>query len=144
MLGANRTITIFNRYIDADRKERWAGTVIKDVSWQYSHAAQTGKEGMQTSETCTIRIPVGADTQGKDFVSRRSFLQNQDGAWTASPRDKVVLGEVEGAPDDDTLPTWLEKNCDAVITINAVSDNRGNFQGTFLGKLLPHIRIGGF
>lgn len=100
MLGANRTITIFNRYIDADRKERWAGTVIKGVSWQYSHAAKTNKEGMQASETCTIRIPAGADTQGKDFVSRRSFLQNQDGAWTASPRDKVVLGKVEGAPDD--------------------------------------------
>lgn len=67
MLGANRTITIFNRYIDADRKERWAGTVIKGVSWQYSHAAQTGKEGMQTSETCTIRIPTNADTQGKSL-----------------------------------------------------------------------------
>ncbi len=144
MLGANRTITIFNRYIDADRKERWAGTVIKGVSWQYSHAAKTNKEGMQASETCTIRIPVGADTQGKAFVSRRFFLQNQIGMWTVSPKDKIVLGEIWSAPDDDTLPTWLEKNCDAVITINAVSDNRGNFQGTFLGKLLPHIRIGGF
>lgn len=136
MLGASRTITIFNRYIDADRKEHWSGTVITGASWQYSHAAQTSKEGVQTSETCTIRIPTSADTQGKNFVSHRSFLQNQNGSWTAAPRDKVVLGEVESAPDDDTLPTWLEKNCDAVITISAVSDNRE--------KLLPHIRIGGF
>ena len=79
MLGADRTITIFNRYIDADRRERWAGTVIKGVSWQYSHAAKTNKEGMQASETCTIRIPAGADTQGKDFVSRRFFLSRWDG-----------------------------------------------------------------
>lgn len=136
MLGANRTITIFNRYIDADRKERWAGTVIKGVSWQYSHAAKTNKEGMQASETCTIRIPASADTQGKEFVSRCFFLQNQIGMWTVSPKDKIVLGEIWSAPDDDTLPTWLEKNCDAVITVHTVADNSG--------KLLPHIRIGGF
>ena len=135
MLGANKTITIFNRYMGTDRREHWAKTIISGASWQYSHSGQTSKEGLKTSENCAVRIPTGASTQGKEFVSPRSFVQRQGAAWTAAPRDKIALGEIWNAPEDDSLPTWLEKNCDAVITISTVADNRG--------KRLPHIRMGG-
>lgn len=136
MLAADKTITIFNRYVDSNRKEHWSATVITGVSWQAVCSSQTAKEGLRTSESCIVRIPNTADTQGKEFLFCRSFLQNQDKVWTASPRDKIVLGVVKSAPDDDTLPTWLEKNCDAVLTVSTVADNRRVRQ-------LPHIRIGG-
>lgn len=132
MLGADKTITIFNRYIDAEHRERWQATVITGVSWYYTRRSQVTKDGLSVTESCIIRVP-NSDT-AKRYVHPKLFAPN-DGSWTAAPKDKVVLGEISGAPEDDTLPTWLEKNCNNLVTVNAVNDNRG--------KPLPHIRIGG-
>lgn len=134
MLGTDKTITIFNRYIDAGHRERWQATVIAGASWYYSRSSQVTKDGLSVSESCIIRVPNSADANGKRYVYPKEFVPNDD-SWTASPKDKVVLGEISGAPEDNTLPTWLEKNCNNVITVNAVTDNRG--------KPLAHIRIGG-
>lgn len=131
MLGTDKTITIFNRYIDAEHRERWQATVIVGASWYYTRSSQTTKDGLSVSENCIVRVPNGA---AKRYVHPKAFAPNDD-SWTAAPKDKVVLGEISGAPEDDTLPTWLEKNCNNVVTVNAVTDNRG--------KPLPHIRIGG-
>ena len=131
MLGADKTITIFNHYIDAQHQERWQATIIVGASWYYTRNSQITKDGLSVSKSCIVRVPNGA---AKRYVNPKEFTPNDDN-WTAAPKDKVVLGEISGAPEDDTLPTWLEKNCNNVVTVNAVTDNRG--------KPLPHIRIGG-
>ena len=134
MLGTDKTITIFNRYIDGEHRERWQATVIVGASWYYTRSSQVTKDGLSVSESCIIRVPNSADANGKRYVYPKEFVPSDD-SWTASPKDKVVLGEISGAPKDDTLPTWLEKNGYTVLTVNEVTDNRR--------KPLPHIRIGG-
>ena len=134
MLAANNIITIFNRYTDNKRQERWQATVIDGASWCYTRTSRVTKDGLKESESCIIRIPNSARSGGNRYVDRKNFVPHDD-SWTACQKDKVVLGEISGAPEDDTLPTWLEKNCSNMVTINAATDNRC--------KPLPHIRIGG-
>lgn len=94
MLGTDKTITIFNRYIDAEHRERWQATVIVGASWYYTRSSQTTKDGLSVSESCIVRVPNGA---AKRYVHPKAFAPNDD-SWTAAPKDKVVLGEISGAP----------------------------------------------
>ena len=85
MLEANKTITLFNKYRDYDKNERWLKTVICGVSWFFSKSIIVSKEGKTEREVCTIRIPNSAKSEGKVYIDSKSFAKGKrEKHWTVS------------------------------------------------------------
>ena len=106
----NDTITVFNARLDPDVGGNvWAGTVITGVSWWATDAStvDASKGGLVAANKATIRIPLEADTGGKQYTDPVSYANAEDVSrlWTLKGGDIVVKAAVEGA---DWTPAKLK------------------------------------
>lgn len=73
-----RGITIFNRRIDADRRELYYPTAIKDASFAVSVGTDSGSPGVYSDNlTYRVRIPIYAETQ----AVRQYLPEKHTGLW---------------------------------------------------------------
>ena len=134
----NDTITVFNARVDPDEGGNvWVPTVITGVSWYATDAStvDASKGGLVAANKATIRIPVDADTGGKQYTDPVSYANAEDvsGLWTLKGGDIVVKAAVEG---DDWTPAELKATCADCVVILGVTDNRR-------APRTPHWRITG-
>lgn len=135
----NADITIFNkRYIKAERTEKFVPTVIRGVHLYYQKAV-SGNSDRKRNDSYTIRIPVDADTDGKEYVSQKEYAAIDDetcaGYWTLQPGALIVCGV---ADLETATETELARKFQDVITIMNFSDNR-----SCGSEALHHWRVGG-
>lgn len=134
----NDTITVFNARVDPDEGGNvWAPTVIAGASWYATDAStvDASKGGLVAANKATIRIPVKADTGGKQYTDPVSYANAEDvsGLWTLKGGDIVVKAAVEG---DNWTPAKLKKAYADCVTVLGVTDNRR-------APNAPHWRITG-
>ena len=78
MLACDQTCTLYHKSCDPDtRLDAWTATVLTGVSWYAKQGVTAGKDGLNSADTLTVRIPVEA---APDELS-------------ASPGDLIVKGE---------------------------------------------------
>jgi len=134
MIGFDKTITIYNQWIDpATKKALWPKTVIKGASWAGSQRVTTG-EGLTSNDGYSVRILVRNMDMGR-FLPRDKYtaLLDPTGYWTAQNGDIVVLGEGPEVVGGITEITRLFTDKFKVIAVH--TDN--------MTRLLPHLRLEG-
>lgn len=122
----NDTITVFNAYLDKDRgADIYLPTVISGVSW-YLHTVTTvdPSGGLRAANQLTVRIPAGADFNGKTYVDPLSFAAVADpsGLFTLKAGDTVARGDFSDV--GRVSPAALKSLTGEVGTVLAVTDNR--------------------
>lgn len=134
----NADITIFNKLLDPEtRRELMIPTVIRGVSLFNRRSSSAGSEEQSAKPTATIRIPIDADTSGKQYVDEVEYraLGAVSGAWTVQLGDIVVPYATErGAVTE----TDLKRIYSDVFAVSEFTDNttRGS-------RGMRHWRIGG-
>lgn len=134
----NGDITIFNKAYDREtRSELFVPTIIRGVH-VFNRVKGKGELQQEKSFSCQIRIPIDANTGGKEYVSQHGWIAAGDksGLWTIQLGDVVVLRAVE----EDALRNeteLLRKYLEAVV-VSTVTDNT-----TIGSKAVRHWRIGG-
>ena len=103
----NDVITVFNARVDPDEGGNvWAPTVIAGASWYATDAStvDASKGGLVAANKATIRIPVEADTGGKQYTDPVSYANAEDvsGLWTLKGGDIVVRAAVPEISDFGT------------------------------------------
>ena len=118
------TITLFNAKVDpATGYDVYTPTIIRGVSW-YRHAAvSVNSNGLQTASTCTIRIPMDADTAGKVYLSPAEYARLEDpaGYYTLTAGDIVVKGVMD---TPGLRPADIRNASSDMCTVKEVVDNR--------------------
>ena len=137
----NDTITVFNARVDPDEGGNvWVPTVITGASWFATDAStvDASKGGLVAANKATVRIPVEAGTDGKQYTDPVNYASAEDvsGLWTLKGGDIVVKGEVAGAPGVDWTPAKLKATYADCVTVLGVTDNRR-------APRAPHWRITG-
>ena len=126
MQQATETITVINRkYNAATGYDEWIPTVITGASWYSKLAASVTQAGLKTADTATVRIPVGADTQGRTYKSPAAYKAavSVSGAWTLARGDLIVRGTVTAAAGQSLTPADITAKHDDAYTIIGVTDN---------------------
>ena len=114
------TITVFNALYDWDLDhDTYHPTVIRGVSWYSDIAANVDSDGLQAANKFTIRIPVDADFNGKEYAEPNAY-NAPDTQWTLANGDFIARGEVTEAV---TKPDDVQKKHETV-TVLGVTDNR--------------------
>lgn len=134
----NDTITVFNARVDPDEGGNvWVPTVITGVSWYATDAStvDASKGGLVAANKAIIRIPLDADTGGKQYTDPVSYASAEDVSrlWTLKGGNIVVKTAVEGS---DWTPAKLKKAYADCVVILGVTDNRR-------APRAPHWRITG-
>lgn len=124
----NTAITVYNSYIDPTTKYKtYLPTVITGVSWFGDVQVNVSSDGLSSADMYTIRIPIDADFNNKQYLSPKDFLaipnDEMSKYWTISIGDTIVKGSVNDI-GDDAKPAKLEAKYDDVITVISVTDNR--------------------
>ena len=139
-MTTNADITIFNkRYDRTERTERFYGTKIKGVSLYFKKGVSSGDGGMSQDDKYIIRIPIDADTGGKQYVGQQEYKELSEKEfnlfWTLQPGAIIVTGLVE---QNTATETELMQNFQEVIVVTNFTDNRG--RGS---ESMWHWRVGG-
>lgn len=116
----SETITVYNARLDRERDTTvYVPTVIRGASWYGSMKSTVDASGLKAASQYTVRIPAGADTEGKSYTEAEGYRAADDvsGLFTLNEGDFIVKGAFA---DVLTLPP---KNT-VRITILAVTDNR--------------------
>ncbi|MBQ3304799.1 MAG: hypothetical protein IJH03_09710, partial [Clostridia bacterium] len=97
----NDAITVFNARVDPEVGGNvGVPTVITGVSWYATDAStvDASKGGLVAANKATIRIPVDADTGGKQYTDPVSYANAEDVSrlWTLKGGDIVVKAAMEG------------------------------------------------
>ena len=132
----DETITVFNnRYDPQSSSDKWEATVISGVSWYGTKSAGAGGQQLSPSNSIIIRIPVNADTEGKQYVEPIEYkrLDDVSGFFTLNEGDIIVRGEVDA---DFMTPAQAHKLYSGAIAILSVTDNRR-------APNAPHWRVNG-
>lgn len=123
MLYAHETITVYNRYLEGS-VEKWVGTVITPASWAMQTAAALTPEGMRFGTQAVIRIPEGADAQGKSYLPPGQWGPEKSAqSWTLRGGDRIARGEHETAPQGAAGMRSLPD----LVTVMEWADNRRGF-----------------
>lgn len=116
----NETITVYNARLDRDRDTTvYTPTVIRGASWYGSMKSTVDASGLKAASQYTVRIPAGADAEGKSYTEAERYRAAGDVSrlFTLNEGDFIVKGAFA---DVLTLPPQSM----AYITILAVTDNR--------------------
>lgn len=136
----NADITIFNRrYVKEDRTEKYVATRIRGVSFYGKRSSSSSGTEMTTDDTYTIRIPVSADMEGKEYVEEISYkgMTDEEAAlfWTLQKGAFIV----RGISDTDTMTEReLCETYPDVVIITDYTDNRDR-----CSDAMKHWRVGG-
>jgi len=87
----NSHITIYNKYTDNTRKEKYQRTVIRDVVWQAARAVYVSGAGMVRANTAFVMIPFA---RGADYLAPKAWQAAKSGKWTLQEGDVIVRGIV--------------------------------------------------
>lgn len=136
----NADITIFNkRYVREERTEKLVASRIHGVSLHLKKDTSSGDKELTKSDPCTIRIPIDADMEGKEYADQRSYEVMDDetypGYWTLQSGAFIVngLSDLETATETELREKYLD-----VIQIRNFTDNRDR-----CSDAMKHWRIGG-
>lgn len=119
----NDTITLYNRKFDPNVDcDVYNRTIIHGVHWFNSDATTVDNTGLKAANKVTIRIPIDADFEGKEYMQPKVYASttNPSVAFTLAAGDIVVLGI--GA--DDMRPAQIHDAYSDAMTILQVTDNR--------------------
>lgn len=133
---ATDTITVFNRYLDQiNDNDAWIGTVISGVSYFAQVKTAVTDKGLSSAETVSIRVPVDAECQGKQYVTPVAFASAEDKTdkFCFAPGDMIVHGAAQ-FDESTTLPKLKEKYGAEMVTIVGATDNRYT-------RRAPHIKV---
>ncbi len=118
------TITVFNKRIDAENGwDDYVPTIITGVSWYCEIVSAVDNSGLHAANRFTIRIPVDADTSGKEYVDPVEYGAAEDASelFTLANGDVVVKAEVD---ETGLQPADLKERYTDCFVILGVTDNR--------------------
>lgn len=122
MREATETITVINRKLDIETGlDEWDPTIITGASWYDKQIASVTTNGLKAANTAAVRIPVGANTNGRSYLTPRAYsaAESVSGAFTLAHGDLIVRGAVT----DSTLTPAQIQEAYECYTIVAVTDN---------------------
>ena len=126
MQQATETITVINRKFNKDTGfDEWIPTVITGASWYSKLAASVTQVGLKTADTATVRIPVGADTQSRTYMTPAAYkaAESVSDAWTLARGDLIVRGTVTVEQGQSLTPADITATNDDAYTIIGTTDN---------------------
>lgn len=85
----NTAATLYNRYTE-DGQEKYARTVLRDVSWQGARQYVFSREGAQGGYVADIYIPFTVDAEGKSYLPPAAFSPE---GFTLQKRDYIAKGD---------------------------------------------------
>lgn len=124
MQQANETITVINRKLNQETGlDEWTPTIITGASWYSKQIASVTQAGLRSADTASVRIPVGADTQGRTYMTPTAYkaAESISGAFTLARGDLIVRGAV--ASMQDLTPAKIAETYEDSFTIISVVDN---------------------
>lgn len=147
----DKTITVFNKYVNQKDEISWYPTVIKGVQLIVDKSANIEKTGLDTADTATLHVLYGVVSNEK-VVSGKKYLEPKK--WAKQINDtlghtvtfssgdffiegehdeKMIADEDYQSRRDGGFYDYMNKNHDNVFLITNV--------GTY--TLIPHFEIGG-
>lgn len=87
----NGDITIYNKYTDSTRKEKYQRTVVRDVVWQAASAVYVAGSGLVRANTAFVMIPFA---RGTAYLAPKAWQAAKSGKWTLQEGDVIVRGAV--------------------------------------------------
>lgn len=129
----NNTITLYNKYVDADNKIYWYRHVINDCFYKHTvDKIVVGETTIASNSTiCRIRV-------SDDYINKGEWneLDDKSSKFTLSSGDIIIAGEVDfevdeytkGKRSSDLIAKYKEyPGCFTVETVNInVGGGRGN------------------
>lgn len=112
----NTAATLYNRYIE-DGEEKYARTVLRNVSWQVGRQASFSREGAVGSALADIYIPFSVDAEGKAYVQPKQFSPD---SFTLQKKDYLVKGVCPYEHGPGHPITELLSDYDNIVTITGV------------------------
>lgn len=139
MKQCTETITVLNRrYNPAIGLDEWTPTVIHGVSWHSRIDAAVIQTGQKAKDAATVRIPVGADTGGRTYMTPTAYkaAESVSEAFTLARGDLIVRGTVTTPTTGRLAPANIQQTYEDSFTITSVSDNTRRPHG-------PHWKVVG-
>jgi len=119
-MRTNADVTIYNKYIDTDRSEKYVRAQIKGVAWENRRASNTlAMGGRANADQATVYIPLARDA---DYLSPRDWkaLTDKTSAWTLQPGDLIVRGLIDEEISASLTPSTLLKTYADALLISSV------------------------
>ena len=136
----NQTITVYNKFEDANRKIYWYSTVLENCFWKYEHEKVIVGETALVTDSTKCRIP-----KNENFIEKYLWneLEDKSTKFTVGPGDIIILGEatdevneyVAGHRSTDLLNKY--KKLQGAILVEEVTINVGG------GRHNEHYHIRG-
>lgn len=123
MQAAEETITVINRKYNSETGlDDWIPTIITGASWYSKLVASVSTDGLHAADTATVRIPVGADTSGRSYLTPAAYkaAESVSGAFTLAHGDLIVRGAVTTT---GLTPAQIQAAHDDCYTIVSAADN---------------------
>lgn len=112
----NTAATLYNRHTESGT-EKYARTVLRNVSWQAGKQYTFSKEGVSGGNTAEVYIPFSVDAEGKEYRTPCSF--SPDG-FTLQKKDYLVKGVCPYEHGPAHPITELLSGYDNVVTITSI------------------------
>lgn len=150
----NCSITIYNKYLDAQLKEKWKKTVIRKTNsttganWQGDKvstisSAESSKGMVNMADVINIWIPFVNEFGEKTYIEPTAWSKlaeiDRDKYFTFQKLDKVVKGECafEFISSTTTPIATLDKSYDNITSIMSIGINDNG------SKSMQHWKLGG-
>lgn len=147
----DKTITVFNKYVNQKDEVYWYPTVVKGVQLIVDKSANIEKTGLDTADTATLHV-MYQPADGKKVISAKEHLEpkkwakqindtlgktltfaNGDFFIEGEYSEKMVADEDYQSRSNGGFYDHMNRNNDNVFLITNV--------GTY--TLIPHFEIGG-
>lgn len=128
----NSDMTLFNRYYDKDEDcYKYTKTYLRGVNWQDSKSVIISSTGVTSEDSTRIFIPLNVDSEEKKYYKPKSFKKIEDKSkiYTFDNEDIVVKGIIDFDVNALKGISQMQKDCDDVMTITKVIDNRYGTRG---------------
>lgn len=115
--------TLYNRYVDAAKKEHWLRTVLSPIRWEANKGKNIMKSGISNANGIDVWIWQSADAGGRGYLEPKQFaalssLEDARKHWTLDPAStRIVRGIV---PDEPATISEVTGKYDAVMTVKSV------------------------
>lgn len=128
------TMTVYNhRYDEESETDIWTRTQVKGVQWRHNKTEVSVSGDVQTeSRVESITIDFSRAYGNKPFLPFTEYQklagEECSGYWTLNAQtgqDVLVLGASDREIGEDYRLSDLQKDFPYVVTVTAVSDNRG-------------------
>lgn len=112
----NTDITLYNRYIDSSRTEKYQRTVVSRVVWQSQKAIARAKEEV-AANTALVMIPF---ERGAAYLEPKAWDASRANHWTLREGDLIVRGVVDDEISGGYTITSLRDEHEQVVMITSV------------------------